>query len=367
LETNEAIKKQNERLVKVIRKLLGIIVSLVICIVLITLYSVYQPDVKSWFSKSKAEATEEAAKKEAFDKWDAEYKLSKATAGFWTPANLDALPDGSAAKTEILYGRELIAHTSKYLGPNGTVSQISNGLNCQNCHLDAGTKAWGSNFGAVFATYPKYRGRSGKVEDISKRINDCMERSLNGKPLALESREMLAIKTYIEFIGKNVTKGQKPKGTGIFDLPFLNRPANPANGKSLFLTKCQSCHQPNGEGLLTADKTEYTYPPLWGSQSYNCGAGLYRMSRFAGYIKYNMPNGATYQNPQLSDEEAWDIAAFINSQPRPVKDLSKDWPKITEKPFDYPFGPFADNFTEQQHKYGPFRPIDDEIKSRMKK
>ena len=43
----------------------------------------------------------------------------------------------------VIYGQELIAHTSKYLGPKGSVAQITNGMNCQNCHLQAGAKAWG--------------------------------------------------------------------------------------------------------------------------------------------------------------------------------------------------------------------------------
>jgi thiosulfate dehydrogenase len=101
----------------------------------------------------------------------------------------------------------------------------------------------------------------------------------------------------------------------------------------------------------------YTYPPLWGAHSYNNGAGLYRISNFAGYVKYNMPQGTTYDKPQLTDEEAWDVAAYVNSMPRPVKDLSKDWPKLEKKPFDHPFGPYADPFSEKQHKYGPYKPI----------
>lgn len=109
--------------------------------------------------------------------------------------------------------------------------------------------------------------------------------------------------------------------------------------------------------MLNADKVAYQYPPLWGDHSYNHGAGLYRLSRFAGYIKANMPLGATYKAPLLSDEEAWDLAAYVNSMPRPSKDLSKDWPKIEEKIFDHPFGPYADAFGEEQHKYGPFKPI----------
>ena len=84
---------------------------------------------------------------------------------------------------------------------------------------------------------------------------------------------------------------------------------------------------------------------------------MFRLSRFAGYIKANMPQGATYLKPQLTDEEAWDIAAYVNSRPRPTKDLSKDWPKMEEKIFDHPFGPYADKFSEDQHKFGPFKPI----------
>lgn len=83
------------------------------------------------------------------------------------------------------------------------------------------------------------------------------------------------------------------------------------------------------------------------------------MSNLAGYVKVNMPLGATYDAPQLSDEEALDVAAFINSMPRPKMDLSKDWPKTADKPFDHPFGPYADPFSEDQHKYGPFTPIKD--------
>jgi thiosulfate dehydrogenase len=71
----------------------------------------------------------------------------------------------------------------------------------------------------------------------------------------------------------------------------------------------------------------------------------------------NMPLGATHNRTQLSAEEAWDVAAYVNAQPRPGKDLSADWPKIAAKPIDHPFGPFADGFDAKQHKFGPFGPI----------
>ncbi len=264
----------------------------------------------------------------------------------------------------IQYGKKLIQHTSKYLGPNGTVAQISNGMNCQNCHLDAGTKPWGNNYGGVFSTYPKYRARSGSKEDIYKRINDCFERSLNGKALDESSREMQAIKVYIEYVGSNVPKDTIPKGSGIYKLPYLDRAIDPLKGAQVYQTKCMSCHQANGEGTLNVNGTEYIYPPLWGKSSYNHGAGLYRMSRLAGYVKYNMPLGASYYDPQLTDEEAWDVAAYINSQPRPTKDLSTDWPKVGEKPVDHPFGPYSDAFSQNQHKFGPYQPIEKFKKSK---
>lgn len=257
----------------------------------------------------------------------------------------------------VSYGKELIAHTSAYLGPKGSVRQISNGMNCQNCHLLAGTQPWGNNYFAVQATYPKFRERSGTKENQVKRISDCFERSLNGKAPDSTSREMKAMLAYIKWLGTDVPKNESPKGSGIFKLKGLKRAADPALGSIVYNKKCQSCHQAKGEGMLADDGKSYTYPPLWGPHSYNIGAGLYRISNLAGYVKYNMPFGVTYKTPQLSDEEAWDVAAFINSMPRPIKDISKDWPNMGGKPFDHPFGPFTDPFSEAQHKYGPFKPI----------
>lgn len=260
-------------------------------------------------------------------------------------------------EARIRYGRELIVRTAAYLGPNGSVAQLTNGLNCQNCHLDAGSKPWGNNYGAVWSTYPKVRSRSGKLESVEKRVNDCMERSLNGVALDSGSKEMRAIVAYMEWLGTGIPKDSVPKGTGIVKLAFLDRAADPDRGHAVFTAKCVSCHGSQGEGVMNADGATYQYPPLWGEHSYNQGAGLYRLSRFAGYVKANMPQGASHEHPQLSDEEAWDVAAFVNTQPRPVKDLTGDWPDISKKPIDHPFGPYSDTFTEQQHKYGPFGPI----------
>lgn len=278
-------------------------------------------------------------------------------AGKWTAPDsttIPATPQGDL----IRYGRELIAHTAVYLGPKGKVMQISNGMNCQNCHLQAGKKYFGNNYAAVAATYPKFRARSGTVESVEKRVNDCLERSLNGKKLDTASREMHAFVAYIKWVGKDVPKGVRPKGVGLLELEPLDRAANEKKGKAVYQINCERCHGREGQGQLAENGVEWKYPPLFGMDSYNIGAGLYRLSRFAGYVKANMPNDlATYEKPFLNDEAAWDVAAYINSMPRPGKDLSGDWADISNKPFDHPFGPYADGFSEEQHKYGPFSEI----------
>ena len=125
----------------------------------------------------------------------------------------------------------------------------------------------------------------------------------------------------------------------------------------MYAGTCSRCHGANGEGQLDASGATYAYPPLWGAHSYNVGAGMYQISKLAGFVKNNMPFGVTYRAPQLTDAEAWDVAAFVDSRPRPSMDMRADWPELASKPVDYPFGPYADRFPEAQHKYGPFAPI----------
>jgi thiosulfate dehydrogenase len=291
------------------------------------------------------------------------------------PAQNDStwhMPDSSKLGSEpnaelIRYGEKLIANTSYYLGPKGTVAHVSNGMNCQNCHQQAGTKTYGNNFGAVASIYPRFRPRSGTIENIFKRVNDCLRRSLNGKAIDTTSREMLAIEAYIKWVGKDVKKGAIAAGAGGGELAYIDRAADTNKGREIFYLKCTACHGSGGKGMPNGDETGYQYPPLWGMNSYNTGAGMMRLARIATYIKNNMPFGATHDNPQLKDEDAWDVAAFINTQSRPGFDASNDWPDISQKPIDFPYGPYADGFTEAQHRYGPYQPIIAARKQQSKK
>ena len=283
------------------------------------------------------------------------YTTIDTTEHLWRGWNKYQIPEKDSMAR---YGHELIENTSYYLGPKGKVAQVTNGMNCQNCHLNGGTVPWGNNYGAVVATYPQFRARSGGMETIVKRVSDCMERSLNGKAIDSNSKEMKAIIAYMHWLGDDIPKKHKPKGSGIMDIPFLDRAADPQKGRIVFVSKCQRCHGDNGQGQKNADGNGYVYPPLWGENCYNTAAGLFRISRIAGYVKNNMPYGEVeYHNPQLTNEEAWDVAAFVSSQPRPSKIFKEDWPDISKKPVDHPFGPYTDGFSEEQHKYGPFKPI----------
>ena len=350
MSTGQEDDKITQGLIAVISKLILVVIVLVIGIVTIPVIMYYsnQPGLSKEKTKESGTNNEE---------------IKKDAVAYWIAPDLNSIND-TKQKEQVAYGKELIAHTAKYLGPQGSVLQITNGMNCQNCHLDAGTKVWGNNYGSVASLYPKFRARSGAVENIYKRVNDCFERSLNGKALDTTGKEMQAIVAYIKFLGTNVEKGKKADGSGFKDLAFLDRAADPVKGQLVFTAKCQSCHLLNGEGVFTADQKEYLYPALWGKNSFNDGAGLYRIISFAKYVKYNMPQGTTYLQPQLMDEEAWDVAAFVNSQSRPHINVPNDWPDKSKKPVDHPFGPYADNYSEQQHKYGPFKPIAEEQKKK---
>jgi thiosulfate dehydrogenase len=150
-------------------------------------------------------------------------------------------------------------------------------------------------------------------------------------------------------------------GLGTGAMPELDRAADPVRGKTIYANACLACHNTDGSGIrrsLPTSDLGYMVPPLWGPDSFNNGAGMARLITAANFVHFNMPHGTDYLNPQLTVEQAWDVAAYMISQPRPIKaGLDKDFPNLLTKPVDAPYGPYADGFDQKQHMYGPFGPI----------
>lgn len=236
------------------------------------------------------------------------------------PPSPDTIP-GDMRGERIRLGYELVVRTQEYAKP-----YVGNGLNCTNCHLDAGLNPNAASFVGLAVLYPEYRARADRRMTLADRINECFERSLNGRPLSPDSSKLQAIVSYIEWLSQNVPRDSQVPWRGI---PRLTapRPPEPANGKKVFATKCAFCHGANGQGTMAG-------PPLWGPRSYNIAAGMARVSVAASFIKANMPRGWGWT---VTDEEAFDVAAYVNGQPRPDFPAKQDdWPK-GGKPADVPY------------------------------
>lgn len=285
----------------------------------------------------------------------------------WTVPEIGALPR-DAHGVEVREGRDLVTATYAYIGPN--VSDPSkryagNNLACSNCHLEAGTKKFGLPLFGLYNDFPQYSARSGGEISIEDRINSCMTRSMNGRPLPHDAPEMQAIVAYIKFLSTGVARDQRVPGLGTGQMPELRRAAAPARGEPHYLRNCAACHNTDGSGVrgsVAGSDLGYIMPPIWGRDTFNDGAGMARIINLANFIHFNMPHGADYLNPQISVDDAWDIAAFVLSHPRPhLAGIEHDFPNLLTKPVDAPYGPYADHFSERQHKYGPFAPIRAEI------
>ncbi len=224
-------------------------------------------------------------------------------------------PDGADGDL-IAYGYKLVTETFSLIGPEASAATrrfAGNNLSCQNCHLDGGTLRAGVPLVGVFRTYPKFSARSGRVISLTERIDECMTRSMNGQKLPDNSREMAAYLAYLGFIGE-------PQAATIDPAPAAALPGDATRGAEVFGRVCATCHQQDGLGTRwggPADARGYRFPPLWGPDSFNSGAGMDSFERAVGFIQRNMPRGTDPAHPQLSLQEAWDAAAYLQSRPRP--------------------------------------------------
>ncbi len=289
----------------------------------------------------------------------------EATADFSQPTSatpapaawvIPAAPTGSD-KATIALGEQIFRQTAQYLGPevkDPAKRAAGNHLSCSSCHLQAGQGANALGLLGVSQRYPVYRGRENRIGNLTERINGCFERSMNGQPLDEATPEMQALLAYLNWLSQDSPADGKHVGQGLPEIDLLERAADPKLGAGIYQQRCQSCHQDKGQGLAKNAKVlaeGYLYPPLWGNDSFNDGAGMHRLIKAAQFIKANMPLGQA----DLSTADAFDVAAYINSQPRPhLAKRAKDYPDISKKPIDAPYPPFADKLSAEQHKLGPF-------------
>ena len=225
--------------------------------------------------------------------------------------------DNSKLSHDIKWGFRLFTNTPKE-APQFAPSKLS----CNNCHLNGGQRERSLPLVAVAGMFPEYNRRSGRLYSLGDRIVDCFLRSENATgaveddPPATTSPEVLAISAYLTWLARGSEVGKNPSWRGQNTIaPSKVIPVeklDPRRGEALFMEHCTNCHGEDGQGVAIGDKKP---GPLWGPDSWNDGAGAARVYTLAGIIRYAMP----YLDPgRLTDEEAQQVAAFINSKPRPV-------------------------------------------------
>lgn len=213
-------------------------------------------------------------------------------------------------------GRALLADTRDSLP-----GHVGSDLRCFSCHLLDGTKAGALPLVGVYSRFPQYRSRNALINLLEDRINDCFERSLNGKALPRTGREMREIMAYFAFISRGIAPPGNVPGGGLDSV--VGTTPDTSRGAAIYTETCARCHGPSGLGSSIG-------PPLWGPRSFNIGAGMARLWTAAAFIRHNMPNDRAVT---LTDQQATDVAAYVVSRPRPdfaAKGL--DWPNGNPPP-----------------------------------
>lgn len=235
--------------------------------------------------------------------------------GAFAPPSLDSAPEGPYGDA-VRRGALIISDTQTY-----AADYAGSAHNCSNCHLYAGQRPGAAPYWAAWGMYPDYRKKTGRIDTLEDRIRGCFVYSMNAQASkagrAPEAGDPLLadIQAYMRWLATEAPTNHAMEGRG------YPTPAKPEGGPSLaagaevYASKCAICHGEDGQGMRSEDGGDALhFPPLWGPDAYNWGAGMHRINTAAGFIQGNMPLG---QGGTLSDKEAWDVAAFINSHERP--------------------------------------------------
>lgn len=217
--------------------------------------------------------------------------------------------------SNVVYGYEIVTNTQKHAS-----RYVGNSLNCSSCHLQAGTLKDALPLN-VAGMYPKWRAKNGKRNGIGLRIRECFLYSMDGIMPTEDAPEVLAIAAYVSYLSQGQIIGAEPDGRGVPTLPDTGYDPNPANGRAVYMAQCASCHGQQGGGVAGM-------PAVWGSDSYNKGAGMNRIRLGAGFIWANMPLGNA---KSLSHQQALDVSAYLNLQYRPADPSQSKFLKLLEQ------------------------------------
>lgn len=233
--------------------------------------------------------------------------LAGTSSAAFTPPPESSIPDNGFGAL-VRKGEAIFLHTQA-----NAPEYVGNGLNCVNCHLDAGRRAGSAPLWAAWVRYPRWRAKNHKVNSYADRLQGCFTFSMNGKAPPADGDVIAALTAYSYWLAKGAPTGaDKMPGVGY---PDPGKPAQAPSferGAAVFKTDCALCHGADGQGQKVAGA--YVFPPLWGPQSFNWGAGMHRVNTAAAFIKANMPlsRGGT-----LTAQQAWDVAYYMDSHERP--------------------------------------------------
>jgi len=223
------------------------------------------------------------------------------------PPPYGALPARAEDADAVRLGEKIFddtpAFASKYVG---------NSMSCRNCHTDLGRNADSSPMWAAVPRYPQYRSKNQRINTLEMRLQGCFLYSENGTPPPADSPELVALVAYLHWLADGMPIGARPTASGYPELAEPSTPPDRDRGRTVYAASCAVCHGASGQGTVVAGAR--VIPPLWGPQSFNWGAGMHTVDTAAAFVFRNMPYGAA---GGLSEQEAWDVAAWIDSQPRP--------------------------------------------------
>ena len=224
----------------------------------------------------------------------------------FSPPPEESIPKGPFGDL-VRKGERIFTHTGKYAH-----HYTGNDLTCESCHLNRGRKAYSAPLWGAYVIYPRYRKKNHKVNTLDERIQGCFRFSMNGTPPPADGETIKALIAYSFWMSRGAPVGATLKGRGLIHVKAPERTPDPFRGKKVYAARCALCHGLDGRGRKSRGET--AFPPVWGPRSFNKGAGLFNVGKLAGFVKMNMPLS---KGDSLTDQDAWDVAAYIDSQTRP--------------------------------------------------